>query len=69
MSKKAKRILALLNDRRNRDRVLDALNKGTLDEGASPVGNSDMKDLEEMNQLEDEHDRYMQDLKGGPRAV
>lgn len=37
MSRKAKRILALLNDPRQKNRLLEALNKSTLDEGTAPV--------------------------------
>jgi len=55
MSKKAKRILAKLNDKRLRERILESLNRDTLDEGAEPVGGNDqeMKVLKEMNELEE----------------
>ncbi len=55
MSKKSKRMLALLNTPKQRNRLLDSLNKSTLDEGAAPVGERDqeMKVLNEMNELQD----------------
>ncbi|HUN66350.1 MAG TPA: hypothetical protein VMW43_09635 [Bacteroidota bacterium] len=54
MSKKAKRILAKLNDKRLRDNILESLNRDTLDEGAEPVKGNDqeMEVLKEMNELE-----------------
>ena len=55
MTDKARRILALLRDRKNRNRVLESLNKSTLDEGAAPIAGKDqeMKVLKEMNELQD----------------
>jgi predicted peroxiredoxin len=51
MNKKAKRILALLNDPRQKNRLLNALNNDTMD-AAAPVGKGDqeMKVLKEMNE-------------------
>lgn len=65
MSTKAKRILALLNDPRHRNRVVGSLNKSTLDDGAVPLGNGEMTILKDMESLDEEHDQYMQDLKSG----
>jgi hypothetical protein len=65
MSKKAKRILALLNDPKHRNHMLDSLNKSTLDDGAAPVSTGEMTILKDMDSLDQEHDRHMQDLKGG----
>ena len=64
MSAKAKRILALLNDPRHRKQLTDTLNKSTLDDGAAPLGNAEMTILKDMECLDQEHDQYMQDLKG-----
>jgi hypothetical protein len=68
MSAKAKRILALLNDAKHRNRLLDAFNKSTLDEGAAPIGNGEMTILKDMESLDQEHDQHMQDLKSGPET-
>jgi hypothetical protein len=65
MSAKATRILALLNDPRHRNRVVDTLNKSTLDDGAAPLGNGEMTILKDMESLDREHGQYMQDLKSG----
>jgi len=55
MSKKAKRILSKLNDNQLRERILESLNRDTLDEGAEPVkGNEqEMRVLKEMNELQE----------------
>jgi hypothetical protein len=65
MSAKAKRILAKLNDPRHRNRLLESLNKDTVDEGL-PVsgGNQEMTVLKEMNAFEDQHEKFMESLKG-----
>jgi hypothetical protein len=68
MSRKARRILALLNDPRQRNRLMDSLNKSTLDEGAAPVGKGEMTILEDMDSLDQEHDQYMQSLKSGGQS-
>jgi len=53
MSAKARRILALLNDPRRRTRVLDSLNRSTLD-GVGPVGgDKGEKFLSELNEIQD----------------
>jgi hypothetical protein len=54
MSKKAKRILAKLNDRSFRDKLLESFNRATLDEGAEPVKGNDqeLQVLKEMNELQ-----------------
>jgi len=64
VSKKSKRILALLNDPRHRNRLLETLNRETLDEGAPVSGGQDMTILKDMNSLEREHDQYVENLKG-----
>lgn len=55
LSAKSRRILALLKDPKHRNRLLDSLNKSTLDEGAAPIGKGDqeMKVLKEMNELQE----------------
>jgi hypothetical protein len=65
MSKKAKRILARLNNPKHRNHMLDSLNKSTLDDGAAPVGNGEMTILKDMESLDQQHEQHMQDLKGG----
>jgi len=67
VSKKSKRILALLNDPGQKKRFLEALNRDTMD-AAAPVGNGEMTILKDMNELADEHEQHMQDLKGGSRV-
>lgn len=67
MSKKSKRILTLLNDPRQQKRLLEALNKDTMD-AAAPIGNGEMTILRDMESLDQEHDQYLQDLKGGGRV-
>jgi len=60
MSAKSKRILARLNDPRRRIRVLDSLNKSTLDD-VGPLGGDKgetfLKELNEMADLESEAGR------------
>jgi len=68
MSAKAKRILALLNDPKQRQRLLDSLNKSTLDDGNPPVGNGEMTILKDMASFDQEHDQHMQDLKSGSHS-
>ena len=53
MSAKARRILALLNDPRRRTRVLDSLNKSTLDDVAPVGGDKGEKFLTELNEMAD----------------
>ena len=53
MSAKAKRILALLNDPRRRTRVLDSLNKSTLDDVGPLGGDKGEKFLTELNEMAD----------------
>jgi hypothetical protein len=65
VSAKAKRILALLNDPKHRNRLLDSLNKSTLDDGAAPLGKGEMTILKDMESLDQQHDQYLQDLKSG----
>jgi hypothetical protein len=51
MSAKARRILALLNDPRRRSRVLDSLNKSTLDDVGPLGGDKGEKFLKELNEM------------------
>jgi uncharacterized protein YfeS len=53
MSKKARRILALLNDPRHRNRLLDSLNRSTLDDVAPFGGDKGEKFLSELNEMAD----------------
>lgn len=64
MSAKSKRILALLNDPRQKKRLLESLNRDTMD-AAAPLGKGEMTILKDMESLDQEHDQYMQELKGG----
>jgi|APIni6443716594_1056825.scaffolds.fasta_scaffold2100006_2 hypothetical protein len=64
MSKKAKRILAKLNDPRHKKRLMGEVNLLDQDATAKVGGDQEMTILREMNCLEDEHDAYMQSLKG-----
>lgn len=53
MSAKARRILALLRDPRHRNRLLDSLNKSTLDD-VGPLGaDKGEKFLSELNEIAD----------------
>jgi len=63
MSKKAKRILALLDDQKCGNPLVESLNGDTLNDGAAPVGKSEMTILRGMESLDQEHDQYMRDLK------
>ena len=53
MSPKARRILALLNDPRHRTRLLDSLNKSTLDDVGPVGGDKGEKFLSELNEMQD----------------
>jgi hypothetical protein len=53
MSAKARRILALLNDPRRRSRVLDSLNKSSLDDVGPFAGDKGEKFLKELNEMQD----------------
>ena len=55
MTEKARRILAMLKDRNYRERLLQGLNRSTLDEGAEAVAGKDqeIKVLKEMNELQE----------------
>ena len=52
MSRRAKRILALLNDPRNRNRLVGEINLLDQDEPAQVGKDQEMKVLQEMNELE-----------------
>lgn len=52
MSKKSKRILALLNDPRHRNRLIGDVNLIDQDAPAQVGGDQEMKILKEMNDLE-----------------
>jgi hypothetical protein len=63
MSRKVKTILALLNDARNRERMMQEMNRENLDD-VGPVGGTEqvMKVLSEMNSLVDDHDEFVKSL-------
>ena len=56
MSKKAKRILALLNDPRYRNKVVGDINLLDQDEPAQVGKDQEMKVLKEMNELQEFQD-------------
>jgi hypothetical protein len=64
MCKKARRILALLNDPRQKNRLLEALDEDATD-AAVPVGKGEMTILKDIESLDLEYDQYMEDLKSG----
>ncbi len=64
MSKKAKRILALLNDPKHRARMMTGVNRADQDEPAQVGKDQEMKVLNEINAFEDDHERFMDSLKG-----
>jgi hypothetical protein len=53
MSAKARRILALLNNPRHRTRVLDSLNRSTLDDVGPVGGEKGEQFLKELNEMQD----------------
>jgi hypothetical protein len=53
MSAKAGRILALLRGPRHRSRLLDSLNKSTLDDVGPVGGEQKIKVLKELNEMQD----------------
>ena len=63
MSRKVKTILALLNDARNRERMMQEMNRENLDD-VGPVRGTEqgMKVLSEMNSLVDDHDEFVKSL-------
>jgi len=65
MSAKAKRILALLNDPRHKTRLMNILNKTTLDDGATPLGIDEMTILRNRESVDKERDHSMHELKSG----
>jgi hypothetical protein len=67
-SAKSKRILALLNDPRNRKKMLRAMNRDNT-ENVGPVGGQEheMKVLQEMNEMDKMLDRHIQDI--GPKVT
>ena len=65
MSAKAKRILALLNDPKHRARLMTGVNRADQDQPAQVGGgDQEMTILKEMNAFEDDHERFMDSLKG-----
>ena len=69
MSPKARRILALLNDPRHRTRLLDSLNKSTLDDVGPVGGDQSMAVLKDMNELEVDHEDFVKSLAPGVEWV
>jgi hypothetical protein len=53
MSAKAKRILALLNDPRNRERMLQAMNRENTNDVGPFAGDKGEKFLSELNEMAD----------------
>jgi hypothetical protein len=53
MSAKARRILALLRDSRHRTRLLDSLNRSTLDDVGPLGGDKGEKFLKELNEMQE----------------
>lgn len=65
MSAKAKRILALLTDPKQRARMLERINKDNAPEGSTISGGpQEMTILKDMNAMDDAHDTFMDSLKG-----
>jgi len=62
MSPKARRILALLNDPRHRTRLLDSLNKSTLDDVGPAGGDKSMAVLKDINELESDNEEFVKSL-------
>jgi hypothetical protein len=62
MSSKARKILALLNDPRHRSRLLDSLNKSTLDDVGPVGGDQSMAVLNDMNEVEVDHEEFLKSL-------
>lgn len=63
MTEKAKDILARLNDPRSRERLLARLDKAHAPAGA-PVSNHEMTILKDMNDFDDDHEKFIDSLKG-----
>ena len=56
--------MALLNDPRHKNRLVGDMNLMDLDMPARVGGDKEMKVLTEMNSLENDHERFMNSLKG-----
>ena len=65
MSAKAKRILALLANQKHRNYLVGEINRADQDEPSKVGGNQEMTILKEMNEFEDDHEKFMDSLKGG----
>jgi hypothetical protein len=63
MIAKSRRMLALLDDPRQKNRFLEALSKDTM-EAAASLGSGEIAILKGMESLDPEHEQYLQDLKG-----
>ena len=63
-SVKARRILALMNDPRNRERMLQSINHENIDQ-VGPIGGQEhgMEILSEMNSLADDYDQFINSLQ------
>jgi hypothetical protein len=64
MSAKSKRILALLNNPRHRNRLVGDMNLVDQDMPARVGGDKEAKSLAEMNSFGDDHEKFMDSLKG-----
>jgi hypothetical protein len=59
---RSRRNLARLTDPGYRNRLLESLNRDTMD-AAAPVGNGQMTILKDIESLGQEHDQYMENLR------
>ena len=64
MSRKAKRILALLANQKHRNYLAGEINRADQDEPSRVGKDQEMKILTEMNAFEDDHEKFMDSLKG-----
>lgn len=60
---KARRILALIQDPKRRAKVMDELNDANPPSGPS-TSQQGMTILKDINEFEDDHERFMDSLKG-----
>lgn len=63
MTDKAKRLLALIQDPKRRTKAMDEFNDANPPSGPSSSSQG-MTILKDINQFEDDHDKFMDSLKG-----
>lgn len=63
MTDKAKKILALIQDPKRRAKVMDDFNNENPPSGPA-TSQQGMTILKDINQFEDDHDKFMDSLKG-----